>query len=58
VSKEKLEPDYRPLLRRHAEQLLQVTKTITDPTVRERIERLAMEIAAESEAAVSRPATE
>jgi hypothetical protein len=46
------------LLRRHAEQLIQVAKTITDPTMRERIERLAMEIAAESEAAVSRPATE
>jgi len=49
MSSDPREPEYRPLLRRHAQQLLEINKRITDPKMRERIERLAMEIAAESE---------
>jgi hypothetical protein len=43
------ERDYRPSLRRQAQQLLEIAKTIRDPAVRERVERLAMDVAAECE---------
>jgi hypothetical protein len=44
----KSEGEYRPLLRRHAEQLLRIAQRISDPRMRERIERLATDIAAEA----------